>query len=569
MNTPIKQLLKGAEYMKDKLCVGSESYEEIIHQNGYFVDKTELIYELAAETSNKVTLFTRPRRFGKTLMMSMMESFFDIRRDSRKVFDGKNVMNHPEFCSEYMNQFPVIFITFKDVDGKNYDLAYKKLTAVISELCIRLSSVLDSDLCDPADREIFEKMRFKKASEEEVQFALRTLMRMMYAVYGKPVILLIDEYDVPLAKAHTKGYYHDMLDLIRCIMSTSLKTNDYLKFAVVTGCLRIPKESIFTGVNNFASYSVLEERFAQYFGFTTSEVNELLENFGLMDKAPVIKAWYDGYLFGSTEVYCPWDVISYVSDLLFKRDMEPDVYWENTGSSDAISAFFELENVDISDSFETLLNGGTITETVSTALTYDTAYTNVSNLWSVLLMTGYVTPVSQSRGLDAKNRRTVELRIPNTEVAHIFQGVVDEHFNQTVDRSQVTALLNALWKGEVEEAQKILSDLLWLTISYMDYHENFYHAFLAGIFVGGGYKPKSNKERGLGRPDIDLRDKRKRSALIIETKRSETEEQMEYWCDEALRQIKNHEYDLHLDEYEHILRYGIAFYKKKAMIKKM
>ena len=360
-----------------------------------------------------------------------------------------------------------------------------------------------------------------------------------------------------------------MLDLIRGIMSTSLKTNDYLKFAVVTGCLRIPKESIFTGVNNFASYSVLEERFAQYFGFTTSEVNELLENFGLMDKAPVIKAWYDGYLFGSTEVYCPWDVISYVSDLLFKRDMEPDVYWENTGSSDAISAFFELENVDISDSFETLLNGGTITETVSTALTYDTAYTNVSNLWSVLLMTGYVTPVSQSRGLDAKNRRTVELRIPNTEVAHIFQGVVDEHFNQTVDRSQVTALLNALWKGEVEEAQKILSDLLWLTISYMDYHENFYHAFLAGIFVGGGYKPKSNKERGLGRPDIDLRDKRKRSALIIETKRSETEEQMEYWCDEALRQIKNHEYDLHLDEYEHILRYGIAFYKKKAMIKKM
>ena len=555
--------------MKDKLCVGSESYEEIIHQNGYFVDKTELMYELAAKTSNKVSLFTRPRRFGKTLMMSMMESFFDIRRDSRKVFDGKNVMNHPEFCSEYMNQFPVIFITFKDVDGKNYDLAYKKLTAVISELCIRLSSVLDSDLCDPADREIFEKMRFKKASEEEVQFALRTLMRMMYAVYGKPVILLIDEYDVPLAKAHTKGYYHDMLDLIRGIMSTSLKTNDYLKFAVVTGCLRIPKESIFTGVNNFASYSVLEERFAQYFGFTTSEVNELLENFGLMDKAPVIKAWYDGYLFGSTEVYCPWDVISYVSDLLFKRDMEPDVYWENTGSSDAISAFFELENVDISDSFETLLNGGTITETVSTALTYDTAYTNVSNLWSVLLMTGYVTPVSQSRGLDAKNRRTVELRIPNTEVAHIFQGVVDEHFNQTVDRSQVTALLNALWKGEVEEAQKILSDLLWLTISYMDYHENFYHAFLAGIFVGGGYKPKSNKERGLGRPDIDLRDKRKRSALIIETKRSETEEQMEYWCDEALRQIKNHEYDLHLDEYEHILRYGIAFYKKKAMIKKM
>ena len=569
MNTPIKQLLKGAEYMKDKLCVGSESYEEIIHQNGYFVDKTELMYELAAKTSNKVSLFTRPRRFGKALMMSMMESFFDIRRDSRKVFDGKNVMNHPEFCSEYMNQFPVIFITFKDVDGKNYDLAYKKLTAVISELCIKLSSVLDSDLCDPADREIFEKLRFKKASEEEVQFALRTLMRMMYAVYQKPVILLIDEYDVPLAKAHTKGYYHDMLDLIRGIMSTSLKTNDYLKFAVVTGCLRIPKESIFTGVNNFASYSVLEERFAQYFGFTTSEVNELLENFGLMDKAPVIKAWYDGYLFGSTEVYCPWDVISYVSDLLFKRDMEPDVYWENTGSSDAISAFFELENVDISDSFETLLNGGTITETVSTALTYDTAYTNVSNLWSVLLMTGYVTPVSQSRGLDAKNRRTVELRIPNTEVAHIFQGVVDEHFNQTVDRSQVTALLNALWKGEVEEAQKILSDLLWLTISYMDYHENFYHAFLAGIFVGGGYKPKSNKERGLGRPDIDLRDKRKRSALIIETKRSETEEQMEYWCDEALRQIKNHEYDLHLDEYEHILRYGIAFYKKKAMIKKM
>ncbi len=560
--------------MNDKLCVGSENYEEIINQNGYFVDKTELMYELVAETSNKVTLFTRPRRFGKTLTMSMMESFFDIRRDSQKVFEGKKIMKHSEFCSEYMNQYPVIFLTFKDIDGKNFSEAYDMIVALISSLFKKHTYLMNEENAkkvDPDDIVIFQKIKSQDndLKVSEIKNSIDTLMRMMNAVYGKPAILLIDEYDVPLEKAQEKGYYHDMLDLIRGVMSTSLKTNEYLRFAVVTGCLRIPKESIFTGVNNFASYSVLEERFAQYFGFTTSEVNELLENFDLIEKSSIIKEWYDGYLFGSTEVYCPWDVISYVSDLIFKRDMEPDVYWENTGSSDAISAFFELENVDISDSFETLLNGGTITETVSTALTYDTAYNDVSNLWSVLLMTGYVTPVIQSRSLDAKNRRTVDLRIPNVEVSHIFQSVVDEHFNKTVDRSQVMALTNALWNGEVEEAQKILSDLLWMTISYMDYHENFYHAFLAGIFVGGGYKPKSNKERGLGRPDIELRDKRRKRVLIIETKKSETEELMDYWCDEALKQIQENEYDLHLDEYEHILRYGIAFYKKKAKIKKM
>ncbi len=561
--------------MKSKMFVGSENYDEIITQNGYFVDKTELMYELVAETSNKVTLFTRPRRFGKTLTMNMMESFFDIRRDSKKVFEGKNIMNHPEFCSEYMNQYPVVFLTFKDVDGKNFDEAYDMIVARISSLFKKHAYLINEANASKVDKDdiaIFQKIKAQdeKLKISEIKNSIDTLMRMMNAVYGKPVILLIDEYDVPLAKASAKSYYREMLDVIRGILSTSLKTNDFLNFAVVTGCLRIPKESIFTGVNNFASYSVLDEDFSQYFGFTEIEVKKLLADFGFSDKADIIKEWYDGYLFGETEVYCPWDVVSYIAALLKRKNAQPKIYWVNTGGHEAISAFFEMDDVDISDRFETLLNGGTITETVSTSLTYEGAYDTILNLWSVLLMTGYVTTVRQEGTSDDDETAIVELRIPNTEVSKIFQSAVVAHFKKTVDRTQITNLMNALWNGNTDEASEILSTLLWMTISFNDYKEDYYHAFLAGIFVGrGGYSVDSNKERGLGKPDIDLRDKRNKRAIIIEAKISKSEKSMAYWCNKALKQIQDNEYALHLEEYEQVLRYGIAFYKKKVMIKKM
>lgn len=305
--------------MDKMIVVGNDIFDEFIREDGYYVDKTELIYELVAKTRNKVTLFTRPRRFGKTLTMSMMESFFDVGRDSADVFAGKKILvNHPDFCKEWMNRYPVLFLSFKDVEGRSFDLAYNKLKTVIADLCKKHEAIADSPDVNPADAEIFRKLMFQTAEEAEIQNSLKTIMRMMKAVYNKPVILLIDEYDVPLAKAEetkNKEFYWQMLDVIRGIMSISMKTNEYLKFAMVTGCLRISKESIFTGVNNFACYSVTSRKFSQYFGFTQDEVEEMLCAFGVPGKRELIKEWYDGYIFGNTEVFCPWDVANYLSGL--------------------------------------------------------------------------------------------------------------------------------------------------------------------------------------------------------------------------------------------------------------
>lgn len=558
--------------MKQRIAVGGENFIELRKSNSYYVDKTQLLYDLFQNTNNKVTLFTRPRRFGKTLTMSMMESFFNIeRKNDSEVFNGLDIMKYSQFCAEYMNKWPVLFISLKDVDGRSFELAYDKLKAVIADLCKKKINLLQDKRTDAADRHIFERLRFKTADEEEIQNALKTIMRMMNAVYGKPVIMLIDEYDVPLSKASANGYYHQMLDVIRGMMSTSLKTNDYLKFAVVTGCLRIPKESIFTGVNNFASYSVLDDRFAKYFGFTSTEVGQMLAVFELSEKADIIRDWYDGYIFGKTHVYCPWDVVNYVSDLLYDVSSAPQNYWENTSGNDAISAFFNMKNINVAPKFEALLNGGSISEKVTNALTYDQLDASEENLWSVLLMTGYVTAAGIKTGNPRKEgSRQVELRIPNREIADIFQTAVVDHFNQSVDQKKLQNLMSALWNGEERIASEILSDLLWNTISYMDYSEDYYHAFLAGIFVGrGGYSVSSNKEQGLGRPDIDLRDLPNRRAMIIEAKVSDKKERMEYWCDAAIGQIKKQNYARGLDGYRQVLCYGVAFYKKSALVKKM
>ena len=310
--------------MLKKIVLGTDNFDKLIERNGYYVDKTEILYELVEESSNEVTLFTRPRRFGKTLTMSMMESFFDIRRDSADVFKNLDIMqNHPEFCKEWMNRYPVLFLSFKDVEGLNFTDAYGMIEGTISRLCIKFSELADKKEINPTDREVFLRLMRKEASLNEIKSFLDTLMRMMNAVYGKPVILLIDEYDVPLAKAEetkNKEFYRQMLDVIRGMMSISMKTNEYLKFAVVTGCLRISKESIFTGVNNFSCYSVTSRKFSRYFGFTQDEVAGMLDAFGLPGKMELIKEWYDGYIFGNTEVFCPWDVASYLSAVIDDED---------------------------------------------------------------------------------------------------------------------------------------------------------------------------------------------------------------------------------------------------------
>lgn len=570
--------------MKQNIAVGGENFIELRRSDSYYVDKTELLYDLFHNTNNKVSLFTRPRRFGKTLTMSMMESFFSIDRASdAEVFQGLSIINHPDFCEEYMNRFPVLFLSLKDVEGRNFQLAYDKLKVVIADWCKEHAYLIRHSAVDPFDVELFQRLRGQTGTESDIQTSVKAMMRIMNAVYGKPVVLILDEYDVPLAKANANGYYREMLDVIRGIMSSSLKTNDYLKFAVISGCLRIPKESIFTGVNNFASYSVLDERFSRYFGFTEQEIAAILDNFDLRDKADIIREWYDGYTFGTTKVYCPWDVMNFISDLTFNRDARPQNYWQNTSGNDAIKFFFELPGTDITGEFETLLNGGTINESITNALTYDQAYKSSKGLWSILLMTGYVTTASgqgevcESGSVQSDSNiwesdpenQTVALRIPNREIAGIFRASVVDHFNETVNTEQIRKLMDALWEGRDAKASEILSDLLWNTISYMDYSENYYHAFLTGIFVGrGGYSVQSNKEQGLGRPDIDLRDRRNRRAIIIEAKKAESENRMEYWCEEALRQIDEKRYAEGLTGYQLVLRYGIAFYQKSALVKK-
>ena len=555
--------------MAVNIAVGDESFDEIRKTGLYYVDKSELLYDLVGQTNNKVTLFTRPRRFGKTLNLSMMESFFDINRDSRAVFDGLNISKHRDFCSKWMNQYPVLFISFKDVDGLDFESAYKMLAGTIAKLCIKFPNLEKDTSVSYADVEVFHRLLFKEADQEEIKNSLQTIMRMMHAVYGKPVILLIDEYDVPLAKASEKNtaqnrFYEQMLDVIKGMLSIALKTNEYLKFAVVTGCLRIAKESIFTGTNNFASYSVLDEDFSEYFGFTQEEVDKLLSSADRGEKAAVFKEWYDGYIFGNTSVYCPWDVASYAAALLKRRNAKPKNYWRNTSGNGIIRDFVGRDDLDVSDKFETLLSGGIITERISDELTYDTLHETEQNLWSVLLMTGYLTKADP----DAYEE-DVPLKIPNAEISRIFEDTVVKLFTDTLDTGRQRELMSALWSEDTVTASRHLNDFLWDTISFMDYHEDYYHAFLVGLFVGLGYAVDSNKESGLGRFDVLVKDRRNRRVLLIEAKKSATQEGMGADCDDALRQIEEKGYVRRLEPgYEKAVCYGIAFFRKSAMIKK-
>ncbi len=555
-----------------KIPVGFENFDEIRRNQSYYVDKTEFLYDLVERTDNKVSLITRPRRFGKTLMMSMMENFFSIQKgDSRDIFDGLNIMKHEAFCREWMNQYPVLSWTLKGVEDLNFDGAFKTLEVKLSDLCKAHESLLESEKISRDDKTVFLKMMEKKADPSEIKGSLKTIMRMMTAVYGKPVILLIDEYDVPLAMASEhdtseNGYYQKMLNIIRGMFEAAMKGNNFLKFAVITGCLRIAKESIFTGTNNFRSYSILDRAFPEYFGFTQEEVDTMLRETGRQDKAEVIRTWYDGYIFGNTSVYCPWDVTNYVADLLRNKDTEPENYWKNTSHNGILLTFSERTDFDISDKFETLLNGGTIQQRITDALTYDTLHASEDNLWSVLLMTGYLTKADP-----ASDDNLVDLRIPNREIAGIFEETVVQRFYDTLaqDRSKQLELMDALWNGDEEKASRLTTDLLFETISYHDYHENYYHAFLTGLISGLGYAVKSNLETGLGRSDIDVRDKKRRRAMELEAKKSEKEEDMEKDAMRGIQQILDREYMKGLEGYESVVCYGIAFYKKKALVKKL
>ncbi len=553
--------------MAFKVGVGRSNFAALRRAGNYYVDKTELMYELVEETDNEVTLFTRPRRFGKTLMVSMMENFFDIRKDSRKLFEGLQITRHRTFCENWLNQYPVLFISLKDIEAETFQDAYAMLKVRLADVCKEYDDLKNNMRVNPFDAEIFVRLEAQTCNLADVKNALKTIMRMMYAVYGKEVILLIDEYDVPLAKASEKDtaenqFYSSMLDVMRGMMGTALKDNEYLKFAVITGCLRIAKESFFTGTNNFAPYSVLDEDFSQYFGFSEREVSELLSAANCEEKADVIKEWYDGYVFGNSYVYCPWDVMNYIAALTKRKNAKPKNYWKNTSHNEILLSFVTRTDFFVSRKFEILMNGGTIVQTITDELTYDTLHSSEDHLWSVLLMTGYLTKSGAG-----EEGETVRLKIPNREIASIFEDTVVAYFKNTLDHSVQQLMMEAFWNGDENNASRILSDLLWKTISYHDYHEDYYHAFLAGVFVGLGYEVESNKEKGLGRPDLLLLDQKNRRAIIIEAKRSEKESQLETDCSKAVSQITAMKYADGLYGYKQILCYGIAFFQKRAMVK--
>ncbi len=558
---------KGGYSMAFKVGVGRSNFAALRRAGNYYVDKTELMYELVKETDNEVTLFTRPRRFGKTLMVSMMENFFDIRKDSRKLFEGLQITRHRTFCENWLNQYPVLFISLKDIEAETFQDAYAMLKVRLADVCKEYDDLKNNMRVNPFDAEIFVRLEAQTCNLADVKNALKTIMRMMYAVYGKEVILLIDEYDVPLAKASEKDtavnqFYSSMLDVMRGMMGTALKDNEYLKFAVITGCLRIAKESFFTGTNNFAPYSVLDEDFSQYFGFSEREVSELLSAANCEEKADVIKEWYDGYVFGNSYVYCPWDVMNYIAALTKRKNAKPKNYWKNTSHNEILLSFVTRTDFFVSRKFEILMNGGTIVQTITDELTYDTLHSSEEHLWSVLLMTGYLTKSGAG-----EEGETVRLKIPNREIASIFEDTVVAYFKNTLDHSVQQSMMEAFWNGDENNASRILSDLLWKTISYHDYHEDYYHAFLAGVFVGFGYEVESNKEKGPGRPDLLLLDQKNRRAIIIEAKRSEKESQLETDCSKAVSQITAMKYADGLYGYEQILCYGIAFFQKRAMVK--
>lgn len=545
-----------------KISVGSSDFAEYRKGDYYYVDKTGLIEELLKTPGIKVTLITRPRRFGKTMNMSMLAEFFDIRKDSRPIFSGLKIADNKELCEAWMNQWPVIHVTFRSVFGSCFKDAYSMIEAVIAELYKQHIYLLENPEMMVYDREIFDRIAGKKASGEEIKNSLLFLTRLLGQYYGKTVILLIDEYDVPLAKASDKGYYEEMLYVIRGILQ-ALKDNSFLHLAVVTGCLRIAKESIFTGTNNFITDTISDNRLDEFFGFTQEEVDRILADTQNTSHSQEIKNWYDGYRFGSIDVYSPWDVMNHINALCLDPQAMPRSYWRNTSDNAIIRSFIDQAENDTIKQFEILLSGDKISQKIEEDLTYDYLHASAENLWSILYLTGYLTGTEKEEG-----RQEWNLWIPNLEIREIFEDTVIKWFHDSARLWERKALFHAVWERDEEKLTEEMTKLLRKTISYHDYKEDFYHAFLAGIFAGAGYIVKSNREHGDGRSDVEVQDYDGDRIAIFEVKYSRRLEDLPYDCESAIKQIDVRRYgEEFAEDYSTVICYGIAFYRKRCMVK--
>ena len=549
--------------------VGISDFRRIREENYYYIDKSGLISTLLENTPAQVTLITRPRRFGKTLGMSMLANFFDISQDSRQLFKGLEISGNQALCADWMNQYPTIFLSFKDIGGTSFENAFNLLRFVIAQLYDNYKFLLDDPDIPSAQKEIFQRLQRQTASLTDIQGALLILTKMLYSYYKKPVIILLDEYDVPVAKASSNGYYDAMLEIMRPMLSTVLKDNPSLRLAVITGCLKIAKESIFTGTNNLVSDTIQSTHLNEYFGFTQADVDQILSDFHFERNKTLIKSWYDGYHFGDFDVYCPWDVMNYIRDLKIDPSARPSSYWKNTSDNAIIRSFIDFAGGNITRKLESLLSGGYIIQRVDDMLTYDYLHSSEDNLWSVLYLTGYLTSVRDEAIAGDIPEGTSALMIPNEEIREIFETTIMKWFDDTAKGWNRSRLFNAVWTGDADAVTEEMTKLLRKTISYHGYREDFYHAFLAGIFAGAGYTVDSNKEHGEGRSDVVIYDEANSRVAIFEAKYSRNQELLLSECDRALNQINDRMYaEEYADDYDEILCYGIAFLKKRCVVKK-
>ena len=549
-----------------KLPVGIEDFEEMRKQDFYYVDKTGLIVDLLAGWG-KVNLFTRPRRFGKTLNMSMLKCFFEIGTD-KSLFDGLRVSEEKELCEKYMGQYPVVFVSLKDVDGLTFEDAYDMLREIIRKECVRLQFLMDSDALTDAEKEPMKRLLGNRPERVDIKNSLALLCSLLEKHYGQKPILLIDEYDVPLDKAYYHGYYPQMIDLIRAMFQAALKTNSSLFFAVLTGCLRVSKESIFTGLNNLKVCSISDVKFDEFFGFTDEEVRAMLSAYGLESHYDETREWYDGYRFGGQDVYCPWDVINYCDDLRSDPQTEPKAYWLNTSGNAMVRALVDKSADGTTQmEIERLIEGETITKTLNEQLTHNEINSSINNIWSLLYMTGYLTTTQRPSG------GRYALRIPNREVREIYMKQVLSWFEDkaSAETDKLTNLYAAFETGDVDTIKEILDEQLLNTVSFYDARESFYHGFLLALLsTCASWNVSSNIETGKGRSDIIVGRKDRKIGFVVEVKDVKDEDKLDAACEAGMKQIDEKDYAALLRRFrvKEIHKYAIAFWDKEYRVAK-
>ena len=558
---------------KLKLPVGIENFEEIRKSGFYYIDKTRLIEQLL-QNWGKVNLFTRPRRFGKTLNMSMLKSFFEIGTDS-SLFEGLYISNNTELCNEYMGKYPVIFLSLKGVDGLTFSKSKEMLSEIIKEEADRHYYLKNSEKLTQEDRISFQSIL--TGTDENIENSLKTLSRFLYKHYDRKTIIIIDEYDVPLDKAFQNGYYKEMVALIKGIFGQALKTNDFLQFAILTGCLRISKESIFTGLNNFEVLSILNVQYDECFGFTDAEVRKILKDYGLSAHYADMKEWYDGYRFGNTDIYCPWDVINFAKKLVADKNARPSAFWINSSGNDMVKRFVDKADQTTRDEIEKLVAGSIVEKRLRLDLTYDEIDSTIDNLWSVLFTTGYLTKIGEVKMPDSESY-AYKLVIPNKEVREVFILQIQEWFKSVVtnDNDNMKLLSKAILDKDEQRIQRQLNIVMGRMISVLDtkasdnMKENFYHGLLLGLLRGSNpdWLIKSNRESGDGFSDILIRPEDPDEGIVIEVKYAKEIKGLDVACEAAMTQIKDKRYYEALrDEGRcNILAYGIAFSRKRCKV---